>query len=391
MGKYILYGHDGSGNHGCEALVRSTIALLGSDRRHTILVSRTPDEDKKYGLDSMCQLVEREAKISPRKNTLAFWKAYWALKVQKNYIPLDYLAEGRAASAEKNDIAMSIGGDTYCYGGTERQARYHSMWKYNGLKTVYWGCSIEPELLYDKKIADDISRYDLITARETISYEALRKINPNTILVSDSAFMLGKKELPLPERSLDCDLIGINSSPLIEKCEFVPGIARRNFQNLIEYILKETKLKILLIPHVTWDDLDDRIVLRALYNQYVDSGRVFLIDDCNCEELKGYISRCKYFVGARTHATIAAYSCNIPTLVVGYSVKSRGIARDLFGSEENYVLGVQSLKTDEDLTQSFCWIMKHEDKIRERLTMIMPQYCQKSEQGADAVKKLMQK
>lgn len=56
------------------------------------------------------------------------------------------------------------------------------------------------------------------------------------------------------------------------------------------------------------------------------------------------------FIGARTHATIAAYSSLVPTLVVGYSVKARGIARDLFGTEKNYVLPVQLLRKEEDLT-----------------------------------------
>ena len=64
------------------------------------------------------------------------------------------------------------------------------------------------------------------------------------------------------------------------------------------------------------------------------TGRVVFFEDHNCMELKGIISKCRFFVGARTHSTIAAYSMGIPTLVVGYSVKARGIARDLLGGEE---------------------------------------------------------
>ena len=55
------------------------------------------------------------------------------------------------------------------------------------------------------------------------------------------------------------------------------------------------------------------------------------------------------FIGARTHSTIAAYSSGVPTLVVGYSVKAKGIAKDLFGTEENYVLPVQALKEENNL------------------------------------------
>lgn len=389
MGKYILYGHDGSGNHGCEALVRSTVALLGTDRLHTVLISRKPEEDKFYEIDKLCQIVERETKVSPSRKSVAFWKAYFALKVKKDYIPLDQLAEAQAAFADKHDIALAIGGDTYCYGATARQARYHNVWKYNGLKTVFWGCSIEPELLEKKEVVADIQSYDLITARESISYQALKKINPNTILVSDTAFTLKTRKVILPDPFRNCGLIGINSSPLIEKSESIHGIARQNYQRLIEYILQETEYKILLIPHVIWDDLDDRTVLGELYHQYQSTGRVFLVGDCTCEELKGYISQCSFFVGARTHATIAAYSCNIPTLVVGYSVKSKGIARDLFGHEEKFVLPVQSMQTADDLKDSFIWIENHENEIRSHLEKIMPGYCMRSSRGVEAVKKLM--
>ncbi len=113
---------------------------------------------------------------------------------------------------------------------------------------------------------------------------------------------------------------------------------------MIEHILKETDMAIALIPHVIWDDSDDRIPLMQLYERYKKSGRVLVIEDQNCSKLKYAISKCRFLLGARTHSTIAAYSSGIPTLVVGYSVKARGIARDLFGDEEQYSLSVQRLK-----------------------------------------------
>ena len=59
----------------------------------------------------------------------------------------------------------------------------------------------------------------------------------------------------------------------------------------------------------------DREPLKLLYDMYKYSNRIILIGDHNCEEIKGYISRCRFFIGARTHATIAAYSTKVPTLV----------------------------------------------------------------------------
>lgn len=50
-----------------------------------------------------------------------------------------------------------------------------------------------------------------------------------------------------------------------------------------------------------------------------------MIEDAPCGDLKGYISRCRFLVAARTHASIAAYSTGVPALVAGYSVKARGL------------------------------------------------------------------
>ena len=63
-------------------------------------------------------------------------------------------------------------------------------------------------------------------------------------------------------------------------------------------------------------------------------------------------------MGARTHSTIAAYSSGVPTLVIGYSVKSRGIATDLFGTTEGYVLPVQEIRDTDSLIKAYEQMMK---------------------------------
>lgn len=55
-------------------------------------------------------------------------------------------------------------------------------------------------------------------------------------------------------------------------------------------------------------------------------------------------------------------------------MKARGIARDLFGKEEPYVIPVQSLKKNGDLTEGFRWLLQHEREIREHLEAVMPSY-----------------
>ena len=107
-------------------------------------------------------------------------------------------------------------------------------------------------------------------------------------------------------------MVGLNVSPLVVENEAVPGITMENYRALIRHILDTTQMNVALIPHVVWKNNDDRTVLKRLYEDFKETGRIVLIEDGGCEELKGYIARCRFFIGARTHATIAAYSSLVP-------------------------------------------------------------------------------
>ena len=253
------------------------------------------------------------------------------------------------------------------------------------------GCSIEPELLGRQEIMKDLSAYHTIIARESITYNALKQAFygtgeedaqkaqvtsgiPYILCYPDPAFKLKAKELPLPEGFVEGNTVGINISPMVQDNEEKGGITIECYRELIRYIIEKTDMQIALIPHVIWQNNDDRKPIRQLYGDFKASGRVVEIGDGSCEELKGYIGRCSLFVGARTHATIAAYSSCVPTLVVGYSVKARGIARDLFGTDDHYVIPVQSLRQREDLVKGFRWLLERKDEMRDRLLRVMPEY-----------------
>lgn len=275
-------------------------------------------------------------------------------------------------------LAVSIGGDNYCYDNMLNDLRLaNSAFNKKGIKTLLLGCSIEPELLEDGRIVKDLSKYHTIIARESITYEALKKVfdkMPKIYCYPDPAFTLGKKDRPLPDGFAEGNTVGINVSPLIQSSESFEGITIKNYQELIRFIIERTDMQIALIPHVVWEQNDDRKPIHELYEMFKETGRVVEIEDGSCEELKGCISRCRLFVGARTHATIAAYSTCVPTLVVGYSIKARGIAKDLFGTFEHYVVPVQNLKKPKDLTEGFRWLLEQEDAIRKHLQEIMPDY-----------------
>lgn len=386
MKKLYYYFHAGSANHGCEAIVRSTSALLGI--RPTVF-SAAYDEDARYGVTGIADVRSHGSYEYSAMEKIC-------CKVTSGILKNESYGYGLLSKYESRDydtpaVGLSIGGDNYCYGkaydlhleGLNRHLHKR------GIKTVLWGCSIEPSTVTERMRAD-LGRYDLIVARERISYDRLKRCNPNTLLACDPAFTLSaeasSEHLAFFEKG---NTVGINISPLIQKHEKKTGITLDNYIFTIRYILEKTDRNIALIPHVVSPGNDDRGPLGELFEMFESTGRVCLIEDCNCSMLKGYIARCDLFIGARTHATIAAYSSYVPTLVIGYSTKAMGIATDLFGTFSNYVLPVQRLESESDMAEAFIWLEKNSSKIRRHLKDRIPGYTETVRKAANAVKELI--
>lgn len=384
--KTVLYMHGGSGNHGCEALVRTTTKIVKDNiDSDVVLWSQAPSEDKFYGINNIVNKIVATDELN--KNSLNFLISYFKFKILKKY---DALHRQFMKNLFKDSIAISIGGDNYCYPWSAKQGVEldREIRKYCK-KNVFWGCSVEDDLTQD--IIKDLKGFDLITVRESLSYTVLRKHGINAVQVADPAFLLDKKELALPDRFIEGNTVGINVSPLINDYESGESIAYKNYVRLIEYILENSDMNICLIPHVVWEYNNDRLPLNLLYDKFKYSERVILLKDYNCEELKGFISRCRFFVGARTHATIAAYSTCVPTLVVGYSIKSKGIARDLFGTYDNYVVPVQSMTSDSELTEAFKYIVINEKQIKDRLCKTIPEYKEKAKSAGKLLSDMLER
>ncbi|SFP35101.1 Polysaccharide pyruvyl transferase family protein WcaK [Butyrivibrio proteoclasticus] len=397
----VLYYHAGSGNHGCEAIANSTLKLIHRKRIEQgcimdktpipIVISNNVDEDRKYSLgdlekQGLCILVNERhidkdffahviyygwRKVTGDKQSFMryrFRDGYRAYTLEHNRCDHKKTDEKKDMSTASGNtpLAISIGGDNYCYPEMVSDLILaHDYFRKKGFDTVLWGCSIEPDSLKDAALLKDLMNFDRIYARESISYNALLEagISVDKLeLRKDPAFELetnavsgirdGAFELP-------GKYIGINLSPMVIAKESTSGITMENYKRFIHYILENTDQSVVLIPHVVWAGSDDRKPLSELYDAFKDSGRVLLIEDMPASDLKGYISQCSFFVGARTHSTIAAYSSGVPTLVIGYSVKSRGIATDLFGSYENYCLPVQELSDPDALINGYKWVMSH--------------------------------
>jgi len=90
----------------------------------------------------------------------------------------------------------------------------------------------------------------------------------------------------------------------------------------------------------------------------------------------------RFFIGARTHATIAAYSTLVPTMVLGYSVKSKGIAKDIFG-EEKLVLNLSEISDSSKLIAKFEEMQSEEKEIKELLTVKIPEIRKMSQKAVE--------
>ncbi len=384
--RLVMYLHGGSKNHGCEAIVNSTCHML--EEIPKLLVTNSEEEDRLYSVKDLCDILQ-ERKIAEH-----FFAHVWYYAWRKIFRDPESFMRYRFHKVLGKRLAplyLSIGGDMYCYDVPRKEAMLaNSTFCRAGAKTVLWGCSLEPALLKDPEVVTDLKRYTLITARESITAQALQDagVSENVKLYPDPAFFLAPEAFKLPAGFREKETIGINISPMIVENETVKGITLANYRKLMDYILNNSSYSIILIPHVVWHHTDDRQTLSQLYEAYRDNDRVLLLEDMSCQRLKYIISKCRAFIGARTHATIAAYSSMVPTLVVGYSVKARGIARDLFGTEEHYVLPVQSLSDSEELIGAYRWMMEREGEIRGRLVEIMPAYCRKAGQAGDEIRKL---
>ena len=384
--KILLCQHGGSGNHGCEALARTAEMLLRKafPEAELTLYSYRLGEDELYLRDSKMTL----AGLRGLPGKFSVHNLSYHLKKRllgPNKASKLPITEQFRHLLKEADLVVAIGGDNYCYQMGVGYYALDNLIAATGKPYLLLGASLEPRDL-ENGLAEHLKCFTLITAREAITYDACRKAGlTNVIYAPDSAFLLPAGNAPsvsglVPERA-----VGINLSPLIMQSEKSGGIALKNYQVLVERILKTTDLQVALVPHVVWEGNDDRQPLTALYEQFQDTGRVFLVPDANCKDLKALIARLRFFIGARTHSTIAAYSSGVPTLVCGYSVKARGIATDLFGHSDGYVVPVQGLEREDALAEAFSALFAREEELRVHLHTKLPAYIHKAQSVADTI------
>lgn len=387
-------GQNNFGNRGCEALVRSTVATLRE--QDPSLQFLVPSLDIARDSAQWPEAAQSGVRFVPSPSVPASYK-WWGrlckfLPMMKS-LPwpslkgLSHLEE----YLQEADAVISIGGDNYSLdyglvslfffvGIAERAMEL-------GKKTALWGASVGPfsqDPQTEKQLAKHLNRVSFISIRESHSVNYLKNIGvaKNVTPVVDSAFALEKISVDIEKfwpTEFPNSVVGINVSPLVADvyARNSNGLSLENeVIDFINQISNKTNHSILLIPHVAPLNGDkfnnDEIYLAKIFEK-VKSPRVSIAPfGLNACEIKTVISKCRYFIGARTHATIGAISSNVPTISIAYSVKARGINFDIF-SNEKYVLPTPEIKAS-TLWNSLQTLINDEDIIKTTLEEKMPQW-----------------
>ena len=350
---FLLAGNAKYHNRGCEAIVRGTMTILR----------------KQFGAETRCVATcfglkddgnETDSAISYVPTGFGRFSMPWLLhqcdrrlgmKLDGQFLMLRKATENASAS-------IQVGGDNYSldYGFPEWYFSLDSYLLRRGMPVYLWGASVGP-FEGDSRANEAYKHLNTLSGifvRETRSLEYLRKHGVGRVrLVADPAFAMSAEMPPasyLPSVDLGSHPIGVNFSPLMAR--FVTGGDLQAWKvrcvRTVIAIMRKAGENIILIPHVFQPGNDDGDLLNGVADQVArETGtRVGITNrELSAAQIKWVISQCKVFVGARTHATIAAFSSCVPTLSLAYSVKARGLNQDIFGNLD-YCLDPPELQPD---------------------------------------------
>lgn len=405
-------GQDNFGNRGCEALIRSSVKTIKQQFPNAkfLVPTKALEQDAAQWPDAAQQGVSFIG-AEPFPSAIRWWGRARRVWRKLDGLPPAYRATAATRAALlRSDVLIMTGGDIisldYGLESLYYWARICEVAMDAGKPTVLWAGSVGPFSKMptaEARMIKLLRRFSLITVRETASLEYLKGLGIlNAKLVTDPAFALDFEPAPTigsPGILMDQQpLLGFNVSPLIRK--FRESAAGKDAldQEVAAFLtktLRHTSLNILLIPHVDplsgSDDNSDSAYMAGILALTRADGfgpdRIAMLPRTfNTAQLKDVIRRCTYFMGARTHATVAALSQGVPTTSIAYSVKAKGINQDLFG-HLRFVLETPAITTA-SLTDHLCLLIAEAESIRTLLGERIPEWKERAEGSAQLLRHL---
>lgn len=401
MKRFYLSGQRSFANRGCEAIVRSTVSLLNQafEQAKILVPSDNQARDSAQWPDAAQKGVQFVPAYFP------FWSRYW---VNLQRLPFPFLKKAGwpfmmpqyiRKTFSQVDAVLSVGGDNY---SLDYRLPSPLMgldgWAMDTDKpVVLWGASVGPfeaEPIFVPIIQKHLSRMRLIAVRESVSESYLGGSLglKNVLRMADPAFTLIPQKTDLqrfwPDPA-DSGVLGLNFSPLIERYRKDQDNLISEIARFITFIVHKRNLSILLVPHVNELKNNDAAYMQAVLQRTgTMHNRVRMMDaGLNAAQIKYVIAHCRYFIGARTHSTIAALSSGVPTVSIAYSIKAKGINQDLFGHLD-YVLETPQIRAA-SLQDKMMLLIARENAIQSHLKHKMERVHQDIGAGVRRLKEII--
>lgn len=424
----LITGHHSLGNRGCEALLRSTVAMIRTrfpSARFWVPSSEPTADAAQWPEHAANGVTFIEVPRSGR--FLRAWARTCGMAPFMAGAPWPTIEPPASwhRMMDAVDLTLSIGGDNYTLDYGLESLAYHvglSNWSMkHGKPVILWGASVGPfgdSTAHGRWVRTPMShhlaRLGGISLRESLTAQHLDELMtlgagdgihplPPRRLLADPAFNLvaDAAELGPHWPSGKAPVLGLNISPLVLSAG--QALSKRNgddgaikLADLAEFIRQRCEsgeYRIVLIPHVSARDpdgravhaiaprSDDDVLLDHLMERLEGVKGLGRIPTWDAPRLKYAISRCDLFIGSRTHSVIAALSSGVPAVALAYSVKARGIHRDLFGHEEG-VVDMGELSTVR-LNHALDQLAQRSAEEKTRLLTLIPHWREKALQATD--------
>ena len=222
-----------------------------------------------------------------------------------------------------------------------------------------------------KRACKGINYAKCVMTRDKQSYDFVKELSPNKAVseIIDVAFFMPYKK---KEFNKDFIHVGLNVSALL----WHGGYTRDNqfglnvdypsvIRSIIDYFLKQANVKVHLIPHVVGGERhveNDYAVSYDLFEEYNHPNLILSPLFLDPISAKSYIAGMDFFMGARMHSTIAAFSSEVPVVPMAYSRKFNGLFTDTLQYPYMADMKVQS---EAEILDGIKQCYEQKDKLKE--------------------------
>lgn len=353
-----------NGNRGCVALTISSIYFIDKvmsslDIAYNIYL---PDAQiKTWRFQNKLNLLGKEISVIPCSYNTPISTTKEIKNKIKKVLKLILHKSTEKEYFKDADFVLNIGqGDSFSdiYGETrfeEMNLAYVIAQKYN-IPYCVLPQTIGP--FKSTKVESDarksIEGAAMVMVRDKQSYDYTKKISPiiDCKEYIDIAFFLPYDKIMQNSSFLH---VGINVSALL----WNGGYTRNNqfelkddykkvVRSVIDYFLSLPNVKLHLVPHVVEQERgieNDYEVSYELWREYNNPNLILAPFALGPIEIKSYISGLDFFMGARMHATIGAFSSGVPVVPMAYSRKFNGLFEDTL--DYHYMTDLKTQTSDD--------------------------------------------